>query len=305
MEFLHDYSGLPQSLLDSLRSYRGAARAPIGCNADTSDCSKDGVCTDSSPSCKTDTSDCRTDGASCSRDSPCSSDGVCRTDGVCTYDIPVVRPSGTGKITLVSVTETSVTITLKSISNANIYHVVYRLASETAVKFVDTYSTTVTITGLSPGTKYAINYYGINSAGNNGFMSTPFYVTTLSSVKKWSWSASNGSASAAATRAAYSAVSNRGRVRDFSYVVWNDMADKVKEILDAKNLGWNTRFLSFSATKMSSGDRTLTAARFNSLRYNIGLHYSTGINTVSRGDIVYGWYFTQLTYCMNQWIDQS
>ena len=80
------------------------------------------------------------------------------------------------------------------------------------------------------------------------------------------------------------------------------MVDKVREILDAKGLAWSNNFASYSATKMSYGDKVLTAARFNSLRYNIGLHYSTGINTVRTGDTVYGWYFTTLANCINNWI---
>lgn len=80
------------------------------------------------------------------------------------------------------------------------------------------------------------------------------------------------------------------------------MVDKVKEILDAKGMTWNNTFMSYAATRMSSGDKSLTATRFNSLRYNIGLHYSTGINTVSRGDTVYGWYFITLANCINNMI---
>lgn len=301
MEYLNDYSGLPSSLLDSALSYRSIMRSPPSCGADTSDCTNDG--------CNADTSDCSVDGVNpCSRDSgcydrpcsDCSSDGVCTTDGICD-DTP--RPSGTGSITVVSRTQTSITIRLASISNATVYHVVYRLASETATDYIDSYSTSVTISGLTPGTKYAINYRGMNSAGTNGFMSSPVYATTLSSVSKWNWGLSNGNASANATTAAYYAVMNKGYVSNFSYMVWNDLVDKVLEVLISKNLSWNNNFLTSSATKMSSGDKTLTAVRFNSLRYNIGLHYSTGISTVSRGDTVYGSYFITLTNCINNWID--
>lgn len=302
MEYLNDYSGLPSSLLDSALSYKSIMRSPPSCKTDRSDCTNDG--------CNADTSDCSVDGVNpCSRDSgcydrpcsDCSYDGVCTTDGICD-DTP--RPTGTGQITLVSRTERSITIRLKKIEYATEYYVVYRLASDTTPSHIYSYSLTVTISGLTPGTEYAINYRGVNSAGNNSYMSTPLYVTTLSSVKKWNWGLSNGNASANATTTAYYAVTGKGLTSDFSYLVWNDMVDKVQEILTAKDLSWNSSFLSISATKMSSWDKTLTADRFNSLRYNIGLHYSTGINTVSKGDTVYGWYFTTLTNCMNNWIDQ-
>lgn len=126
--------------------------------------------------------------------------------------------------------------------------------------------------------------------------------TDAVSIEPWSWSTSNGSASALQTKAAYSAIMNKGSLSDFSYLVWNDMVDKVKEILDATGGTWDSRFASYSATRMSFSDKKLTATRFNSLRYNIGIRYSTGIDTVYSGDIVYGWYFTTLANCINNWI---
>ena len=53
---------------------------------------------------------------------------------------------------------------------------------------------------------------------------------------------------------------------------------------------------------MSPSDKVLTAKRFNALRWNIGRKYSTGLNDVSKGDIVYGSYFTALTSALNSWI---
>ena len=82
------------------------------------------------------------------------------------------------------------------------------------------------------------------------------------------------------------------------------MCSKVIEIENAAGLTWSTKYASYADTKMSSSDKALTAKRFNSLRYNIGRSYSTGINEVSSGDIVYAWYFTTLARCMNEWIDQ-
>lgn len=160
-------------------------------------------------------------------------------------------------------------------------------------------------------TSYRITYNGRNcttdsiTCPNSNFTITyNFYgEAEKPRIDKWSWNTSNGNASASDTRTAYSAVRNNGRLSDFSYLVWNDMVDKVREVLESKNLLWNSRFASYAATKMSYGSKILTADRFNSLRYNIGLHYSTGIRDVYKGDIVYGWYFTTLTNCINEWID--
>lgn len=126
--------------------------------------------------------------------------------------------------------------------------------------------------------------------------------TESSVVEPWSWRSSNGSASTHQTQQAYDAVSHNGSLNDFSYLVWNDLVDKVKEVLDALGYSWNSKFDSYNGTKMSSSDKSLTATRFNSLLYNISAHYSIDIDKVSTGDIVYGWYFITLTDCINQWI---
>ena len=145
---------------------------------------------------------------------------------------------------------------------------------------------TYTFTGLSPGTEYEIDV----SITAPGWTITVELSTTEStdavSVEPWSWSGSNGSASASQTRRAYSAICNNGSLGNFSYLVWNDMVDKVQEILDANGESWLTRYASYYGTRMSASDKTLTAKRFNSLRYNIGYRVSTGIQEVSRGDTV-------------------
>ena len=159
-----------------------------------------------------------------------------------------------------------------------------------------------TFSGLKPGTGYTISV-SITAPGWESTVDLDTYAETDElSVELWSWSSSNGSASVAQTQAAYNAVKNQGKLSQFSYLVWNDMVDKVYEILQANGYSWNNIFASYAVTKMSSGDKKLTATRFNSLRYNIEIHYSTGINTVYRGDVVYGWYFTTLADCMNNMI---
>lgn len=307
MSFLEDYSNLPRLLLNKVSNLNDSLIMPLSCKTDVSDedpppCNFDRCLTDD---CKIDTcDDCYDSG--CGNDEPCSID-VCALDNVCDDcdDTPVPRPSGNGQITLVSKSKTSVTINLKEIDYATTYHIVYRLASNTTViDRIDTTNTrNITISGLSPGTKYAINYQGVNSSGNNGYMSSPFEVTTLFDIQKWNWDISNGDASRSETQNAYYAVIRKDKTTNFSYKVWNDLVEKVAEVLEADNLEWNNRFASFYGTKMSALNKTLTASRFNSLRYNIGLHYSTGIDTVSKGDIVYGHYFTTLTNCINSWID--
>lgn len=123
---------------------------------------------------------------------------------------------------------------------------------------------------------------------------------------KWSWTASNGSATAAQTAAAYAAVTGQGETTDFSYLVWNDLCAKVREVRTYAGVGsWDTAVYgqSYAQTCMTSADKTLTALRFNALRYNIGSQYPTGISELSAGDAVLGSYFTTLTTAVNAWID--
>lgn len=126
---------------------------------------------------------------------------------------------------------------------------------------------------------------------------------TQNSIEKWSWTKSNGDATDTQTSDAYYAVKNKTKVTDFSYIVWNDMVDKVKEILDEIGEGWDTTFTTFANAKISYANKTLTADKFNSLRSNIGNNFSTGISRVYTGDVVYGDYFLTLADCINAWID--
>ena len=162
----------------------------------------------------------------------------------------------------------------------------------------------MTKTGLKPGTRYSVSIEveDLVTGWSNSWSDR--VTTDKILVSAWSWSSSNGTASASQTKAAYTALTNNGSTSDFSYLVWNDMCSKVIEIENAAGLTWSTKYASYADTKMSSSDKVLTATRFNSLRYNIGRSYSTGINEVASGDTVYAWYFTTFARCMNEWIDQ-
>lgn len=162
----------------------------------------------------------------------------------------------------------------------------------------------MTKTGLKPGTRYSVSIEAEDLVTGWSNSWSDRVTTDKILVSAWRWSSSNGTASASQTKAAYTALTNNGSTSDFSYLVWNDMCSKVIEIENAAGLTWSTKYASYADTKMSSSDKVLTATRFNSLRYNIGRSYSTGINEVASGDTVYAWYFTTLARCMNEWIDQ-
>lgn len=137
--------------------------------------------------------------------------------------------------------------------------------------------------------------------------------STTGTVAKWSWTASNGTASATDTSAAYNAVKNKQSTKNFSHLVWNDMVDKVYKVIKAysSSAGWDSSYASYENTKMNSSPYYLTAVKFNSLRNNIEivggwlkLGYRTDIGKVESGDYVYGEYFLTLADYINACIDK-
>lgn len=130
---------------------------------------------------------------------------------------------------------------------------------------------------------------------------------TLVGVSKWNWNRANSPqhyATGAQTIAAYNAVTGKGATTNFSYLVWNDMCAKVKEIRTfAGESEWNTTYGTYSSALMSSSDKRITAARFNNLKNQIASVIGISISNVAPGDKVLGSYFTTLTSRMNDWID--
>lgn len=115
---------------------------------------------------------------------------------------------------------------------------------------------------------------------------------TVDPIAPWSWSDSNGSASADQTKLAYKAITEKGAVSNFSYLVWNDLCDKAQECVNRSDGEWGT----YKTAKMSGTDKAMTAVRFNALGNLLGL------SSVSRGDKVMGSYFLSIATALNNWI---
>ena len=156
---------------------------------------------------------------------------------------------------------------------------------------------------------YSIKYNGTTLSSSSSItcpssnFTVYYYFRRILTIDKWSWTSSNGSATDAQTKAAYKAITEKGSTANFSYKVWNDMVDKVVAAWHAQGGYFNTDILSYEETCMTSTNKILTAKRFNSLRRNIGLNYSTEISNQSSGDPVLGEYFITLADCLNGWID--
>lgn len=210
------------------------------------------------------------------------------------------------QIMILSATSTSVTVKIVGLQstypNADRYCYWYLNGVYNGTFVLGAYITesqAYTFVGLTPSTTYNI-YVEIDTIN----WTTPVVLygaitTVAAAVKKWSWIESNGNATALQTQIAYGAITNKGAVSDFSYLVWNDLVDKVLEARRSRGWDWNNNYADYGSTKMSYYDKTLTAARFNAVRYNIGSMYSTGIQEVYTNDTVYGSYFITLVNSLN------
>lgn len=183
---------------------------------------------------------------------------------------------------------------------------------------------TVTFTNLDPDTLYEweaqLGYYNTNADQNNH---TPTWLDlwcsgdfiTLpavgGSVTPWSWTQSNGEATAAMTKNALAMLGDPDDDCDwipadnFSHYVWNDLVAKAEETIYAAGAQWYTSdrngntYLSARDCRVNKWD-TLSAEIYNSVRFNLGSIITTGVNPVSTGDIILGSHFKALTNTINK-----
>lgn len=242
------------------------------------------------------------DPATCPNDLPCWSDGSCNSDSPPPPPPPVITyPDYT-----LDYDYESFTIYINKSRDFPYYKVYYRLASVTKPLIYQVPQSTRVWThgGLSPRTSYVVNLGYSDDGSNYSFVGSTSFTTPARPIyiTGWNWYGSNGSASSSQTSAAHAAVYSKGYTRNFSYLVWNDLVDKIYEALQVAGYSWNNRFATYDNTRMRSWDHIMTAARFNSARYNVGLHISTGLPTLYPGNPVVGSYFTTLTDALNTFI---
>ena len=130
----------------------------------------------------------------------------------------------------------------------------------------------------------------------------------MAGPEKWSWSASNGSASAAQMKAAYQAITTGGRTADFATVVWDDIIDHISNQRQSwGDSAWDKAVLDLAHTKMT--DAKMTATRFNSAVRNMppikqfAWSAELGRTEIKKGDRCCGVYFIYLTDGLNHWIE--
>ena len=178
-----------------------------------------------------------------------------------------------------------------------------------------------TYTKLKPDTFYTIKV-SVCRASNGQWLTNleGSFQTKAIPILPWTWNdcqtidGDTGEASASETIKAYNAIIDHDSIINFSHKVWNDLCAKTLEIRRADkdiSIEWKTsqngyNFLSYNDTLMSDSDTFVTAARFNSLRINIGSMVTlSGIPfpAVANETIVYGQYFLTLAEGLNTAID--
>lgn len=89
-------------------------------------------------------------------------------------------------------------------------------------------------------------------------------------IKPWTWDKSNGEASNSQTIDAKTALTEKGKVSNFNYLVWNDLVSKMNLYIEKWQEGvWDNTYLTLAKTKMTNLDKTLTSSRFKSLCWQI------------------------------------
>lgn len=171
----------------------------------------------------------------------------------------------------------------------------------------------ISVSGLEPGTTYSVSaqlgYYTGSAVSWLSLYATGEFTTRSSSssaVDLWSWTSSNGSASDAQTKAALDVLQGTRTADEFSHLVWNDLVDKIAEAREARpdiSVGWDNAYATKTNTKADAGD-TLSARRFNSIRYNINNMKGVSVPYVSAGDEILGSTIISLVDTLNRVIGE-
>ena len=211
---------------------------------------------------------------------------------------------------IVDYTDTTVTITVTGlVVGSSSYRFIVRLTADVddrtiTTSFVTATSTTVTRTfsGLSPSTSYTAN---VNV--DKSWLGTKTFVTKNEerpiNVEPWDWFASSERINF------YNVLygSLPANPEYLSHNVWNDLVNKVYELMIAKEAttyGWNEVYATLSGTYIIAGE-SLSAVKFNSLRNNLHFVQNTGISKVEVGDPILPSYFITITNTINSIIENS
>ena len=163
-----------------------------------------------------------------------------------------------------------------------------RLYSTWTVQGCTLWSRYINISSLSVGQhQFAFRAYDIN-----GDMSSQSYLIIEISQNRptnWVWTSNE-----------LGAFNNNGAITTLTYQRWNTFLDRIEEFVNYYNNKHGTSVPSVLSYKMTSGNKVLTATRFNGVKFSIGSMNATGITDRVSGQEVMGWYFTRLSDSLNE-----
>ena len=134
----------------------------------------------------------------------------------------------------------------------------------------------------------------------------------MATVSKWSWTSST------ARQNFYKVLTGSLPAESgyLSHKVWNDLVDKVREIVVATNAtssGWDVTYGGYTETYCYAGD-TLSAQKFNAIRQNVNRVCTKlsvtpltneGVTKVEPGQEIIGSYITKVASKINEIIENG
>lgn len=206
-----------------------------GCQTDcqNSPCMSQGCAQSCSESCS----------ESCNEDMP-----PCHWEGVCPSESPdpcletcqescyegcgqstITKPTETGTLTVTGTTQTTISVSFTSITNADRYCVACREENETVPdEDYNITGLTWTLSGKKPNTVYLVNYRGGNSEGYGPYMATAVRAKTKPEINAWEWYTN-----------IYSGASMNVNNKDILVIPpteWNDFCDFINNVRELHKL---------------------------------------------------------------------
>ena len=255
--------------------------------------------------------ECETDGV-CSLDDygdTCNSDNVCRD--VCSDCADCADAAGA--YYTYDYTSTTITMTIYGlVPNVSKYRFFcYRIDEDgTRIDVIPSNyfgtktATSTTATCIIDGRDKKFEYI-INVAVNEDVIGAITIKASSIDVEPWSWSATTERENF------YDVLYGNlpAEPRYLSHNVWNDLVDKVYELIVATNSNyggqWNQYYISTPEGAHVSRGETLSALKFNATRLNLDLVQDTYLPTVSRNDPILPSYFITLTNVINDVIENG
>ncbi len=191
-------------------------------------------------------------------------------------------PSGVPSITIVSVTESSISFEWTPISGATYYEIAYRPSTETSAIYKNVQGTSTTINGLTAGIDYVVNVRACNASGPGSFGQGVTVPTVVAPVRpaRWEW---------------WSMVSSDQPI-SLSASEWNAFCENINEVREYLAL---PPYSSGNFGNVQPGDQ-ISAATVNHAVWAIGnMNPMASSYEVSSGDTITASFFNGLADALN------